>query len=336
MSNKGKTVSIVLCTYNGERYLRQQLDTVVGQTYPLHEVIIQDDGSTDGTMSILAEYQQRYPFVKVLQNEADHGVNGNFFSAMRHATGDLIAICDQDDIWELQKIERMTATIGDALMCSCRTKPFSDDGSQVGYDERTPNYRLPRLLFASVLGHSMLFRRELLDMLPDTRQTYYHTVYDVLLGVTAAACGRIVVCNEILVHQRRYAAATTISVYDFDKRRTPSMANGLYILWWSACHCRMVRPKLKEVFRHRQAMLEAIRGASSAEYRDAIRICQLEGQLGLLSIVQLSMLFVRHRRHLFYTEGKGLVNMARALLYPIMQLYDYRYLIEKTEDQHQQ
>lgn len=322
------TVSIVMCTYNGAQYLSQQLDTIVAQTYPLHEVIIQDDGSTDNTVDIIKMYAERYPIIKFFNNEARHGVNGNFFSAMRRATGDLIAISDQDDLWEHEKISRMVATIGDALMCSCRTKPFSDDGSQVGYDERMPNYRLPRLLFASILGHSTLFRRELLDRIVLT-DNYYHTVYDDILGITAAACGRIVVCNELLVHQRRHAAATTISQYDFDKRRTPSVANGLYILWWSLRHYPSVKQQLATVFRPRQEMLQHIQDASSPAYYDALRICELEGTPGLCSLLRLTRLFVRHRHYLFYSEGHGLVNFARAVLFPVMQIYNYRYLIEK-------
>lgn len=52
------SVSIVLCTYNGARFLREQLDTIVGQTYPLSEIIIQDDGSTDATLGIISEYKK--------------------------------------------------------------------------------------------------------------------------------------------------------------------------------------------------------------------------------------------------------------------------------------
>ena len=56
MDKQIKKVSIVMCTYNGERYLRQQLDTLLTQTYPLHEIIVQDDGSSDNTWRILSEY----------------------------------------------------------------------------------------------------------------------------------------------------------------------------------------------------------------------------------------------------------------------------------------
>ena len=64
-----KRVSVVMCTYNGERYLREQLDSIVQQTYPIYEMIVQDDCSTDETMVIVCDYARRYPFIKVFQNE---------------------------------------------------------------------------------------------------------------------------------------------------------------------------------------------------------------------------------------------------------------------------
>ena len=101
MDKQIKKVSIVMCTYNGERYLRQQLDTLLTQTYPLHEIIVQDDGSSDNTWRILSEYAASHPFIHIFHNEGEHGYNGNFFSAMQRATGDYIAICDQDDLCAL-------------------------------------------------------------------------------------------------------------------------------------------------------------------------------------------------------------------------------------------
>ena len=322
-----KKVSIVMCTFNGMPYLKEQLQTVVMQTYPSIEVIIQDDGSTDGTLDTIKTFQKKYSFIKLYHNDGEHGVNGNFFSAMFRATGDYIAICDQDDIWELNKIEKMMNTIGGQLLCSCRTQPFSEDGSPVGYDSRVPNYRLPRLLYASVLGHSMLFRRSLLNKLPDLSNGYYGTIYDVILGTTAAACGKIEVCNEILVHQRRHANATTVSKYDHEKRRTPSMNNGLYILMWSLLNYRRVRPHICDVFKNRLSLLENIKGAHSEEYKDAVQICQLEGVAGIANMMKLSLLFIKNRHYLFYTEGRGIVNYMRAMLFPIMQAYNYRHLL---------
>ena len=95
-----------MCTYNGAKYLREQLDSILNQTYPIYELIIQDDCSTDDTIRILNEYARRYHIVKVYVNESQKGVTMNFISAIQRAEGDFIAISDQDDIWELQKIEK--------------------------------------------------------------------------------------------------------------------------------------------------------------------------------------------------------------------------------------
>ena len=101
MSEKleGLKISVVMCTYNGANYLCEQLDSLLAQTYPVHEIIVQDDGSQDNTWTIIEKYATRYPQIKPFHNESGlHGINGNFFSAMNRATGDYIAISDQDDI----------------------------------------------------------------------------------------------------------------------------------------------------------------------------------------------------------------------------------------------
>ena len=95
------TVSVVMCTYNGEKYIREQIDSILQQTYSVDEIIIQDDCSTDGTCEVLYEYQQRYAQKQVIRNKRNIGFNPNFFSAIARAKGDYIAIADQDDIWEL-------------------------------------------------------------------------------------------------------------------------------------------------------------------------------------------------------------------------------------------
>lgn len=98
-----KTVSIVMCTYNGEQFLREQLDSILAQTYPIHELIIQDDCSTDHTADIVREYARQYPFIRFHANISNLGFNRNFQDALSKAEGDYIAIADQDDIWYEEK-----------------------------------------------------------------------------------------------------------------------------------------------------------------------------------------------------------------------------------------
>lgn len=155
-------VSVVVCTYNGERYIKEQIDSIIAQTYPIHEIILQDDGSTDGTFAILRDYADRYGNITAWRNESGKGISRNFFSAMRRATGDYIALSDQDDVWEKDKVEcQMEAMLkgGDGkLMCFGRTVPFASGSNvEIRSDARVPNYTLVRLCFANPIpGHTML------------------------------------------------------------------------------------------------------------------------------------------------------------------------------------
>lgn len=103
------TSSVALCTYNGQAYLSEQLDSILSQTRPVSEIIICDDGSTDGTLEILLEYTEKYPeMIKVYRNPENLGYIGNFEKAMSLCTGDIVLLCDQDDRWYKNKTEFIT------------------------------------------------------------------------------------------------------------------------------------------------------------------------------------------------------------------------------------
>lgn len=100
--------SVALCTYNGEKYIRMQLDSILGQTVAVDEIVICDDISTDGTFEILREYQCRHPeTIRLYQNEHSLYTVKNFEKAITASSGDWIFLCDQDDIWKPEKVEIM-------------------------------------------------------------------------------------------------------------------------------------------------------------------------------------------------------------------------------------
>jgi glycosyltransferase involved in cell wall biosynthesis len=101
-----KTVSVAMATYNGARFIREQLDSLARQTVLPAELVITDDGSTDNTLEIVADFAARAPFpVRVERNPENLGFRANFLKAASLCTSDLIAFCDQDDIWLPHKIE---------------------------------------------------------------------------------------------------------------------------------------------------------------------------------------------------------------------------------------
>jgi glycosyltransferase involved in cell wall biosynthesis len=139
-----KKISVVMCTFNGEKYLREQLDSILNQTYPIYEIYIQDDCSTDNTASILKEYQEKFPIISYSVNKENLGVHENFFSAFEKVSGEFIAISDQDDIWLPEKLQKVAEMIGENLLCFSRSIPFSNDGSFFHFDKEIPNYGLER------------------------------------------------------------------------------------------------------------------------------------------------------------------------------------------------
>lgn len=102
-------ISVVLCTYNGTRFLEKQLDSLKNQTVPLDEVIVCDDRSTDGTPDMIREYVKKHGLSgwQIHVNEVNKGYKRNFHDAVAMATGDWIVFADQDDIWHADKLERM-------------------------------------------------------------------------------------------------------------------------------------------------------------------------------------------------------------------------------------
>lgn len=105
-------ISIALCTYNGEKYLRELIDSILVQTIQAQEIIIVDDGSSDGTMSILQEYAKIYDFIKLFPQPKNLGPVMAFKMAISLTQFQLIFLADQDDIWKPNKIEKMVSKVG--------------------------------------------------------------------------------------------------------------------------------------------------------------------------------------------------------------------------------
>lgn len=95
-------ISVAMTTYNGEKYLREQLDSIMNQSTKVDEIIVCDDCSSDMTLDILKEYP-----VKITVNKSNLGFKSNFKKAISLCSGDYILLCDQDDIWDTNKVEEL-------------------------------------------------------------------------------------------------------------------------------------------------------------------------------------------------------------------------------------
>ena len=110
------TVSVVMATYNGEKYIEEQLKSIIEQSYPVTEIIIQDDISQDKTKEIINSFIQSRgveDMIRFYENEHNLGYASNFVTALMKATGDYVLFCDQDDIWLPDRVEKMVRVLSE-------------------------------------------------------------------------------------------------------------------------------------------------------------------------------------------------------------------------------
>lgn len=133
-------ISVVLASYNGEKYIEKQLESFLRQTRPADEVIICDDCSTDRTVEIVSGFIEAHSLKswKLVINSENKGYSINFLDAVNEAAGDLIFMSDQDDVWHADKLEKMAGIMQErpditALCCSCGT--IDSDGERIPIPE---------------------------------------------------------------------------------------------------------------------------------------------------------------------------------------------------------
>ena len=183
-------ISIVMASYNGEKYLRPQLDSLLAQDYPSLEIICVDDASTDDTWALLMSYQAKDARIKIIQQSANQGYIATFEKGIHAATGDLIALADQDDIWISSKISKLFDALGQASLVYSDSELINAQGEKMGQKmsqiKKQIAYNSPLMYTfgAWAPGHSMLFKRDILaTALPFSNWV----THDYLLGF-AATC----------------------------------------------------------------------------------------------------------------------------------------------------
>lgn len=161
--------SVALATYNGEQFLPEQLDSLVRQSRRPDELVVTDDGSSDGTVEVVRHFARSAPFaVHVHANETRLGYGENFLKAASLCQGDLVAFCDQDDVWLAAKLGRMERALRrPGVLLACHDAELVDAklaplGATVRHPRRSP--------FDIVPGCTIAFRRELLEIPVDRRR----------------------------------------------------------------------------------------------------------------------------------------------------------------------
>ncbi|MEO6330487.1 MAG: glycosyltransferase family 2 protein [Ginsengibacter sp.] len=231
-------VSIALCTYNGERFLKKQIDSLLNQTHAKLQIVICDDASEDNTKDILNSYND--PRLKKIFNTKNVGYVKNFQQAIALCDGRFIALCDQDDIWKTNKIEKLLNNIGDALLLFSDSELIDEEDNYLG--KKIADLR--KLYNCNILqgyvwsncvwGHSIFMNRNLIDHALPVPEGAKH---DIWLGFTAACLGKIKYLDEPLTSYRQHEAAETTTLPLKAKARTKQKRYQDYIekLKWIEC-----------------------------------------------------------------------------------------------------
>ena len=215
-----KKISVALTTYNGIKYLEEQLDSLRTQTLKPDEVIIADDNSSDGTPDFCEKYiaQNNLTGWKVIRREKNLGVVENFRQVILQTTGDYIFTCDQDDIWKPEKIQVMCEVLEARpeikLLASNYIPLINNEPAHVPvkYIERDDGkiikYELKNTWLDSLRpGCCFCFRRELLDVLEIFAG--FNNLYDSLLWQRAITSdGLYLLCRRLIIYRRHEGNAT--------------------------------------------------------------------------------------------------------------------------------
>lgn len=227
------TLSIAMCTYNGSRYLDEQLESLLRQTRLPDELVVCDDGSSDATADILSAFAERAPFpVRIHINPVNLGSTKNFERAISLCTGDLIALSDQDDVWLPEKLERaeqmlaqrpeMLGVFSDAHVTDESLRPSNVSlwdavSFDTGRRRRFRNGQAFSVLLQRtvVTGTTFTFRAARRDLiLPIPEQA----VHDAWIALMLAAVGEIAFLEVPLVlyrqHGRNQIGAAKHTVWD--------------------------------------------------------------------------------------------------------------------------
>lgn len=209
--------SVALCTYNGEKFLKEQLDSILNQTVKVDEIVVCDDGSTDATVSILNSYKEAFPFVfRIYQNEKNLRSVKNFEKAISLCENEIIFLSDQDDFWLPEKVEKITPLFRNRKIEAVFSNAFIIDDKGLNINSHTV-WDVPQLtkkanekfdLFETlayigniITGATLVVRKEFCtSSMPFPEISGFH--HDEWLGLISAKSNKLFFLDEKLIKYR--------------------------------------------------------------------------------------------------------------------------------------
>jgi len=205
-------ISVCMATFNGERFIKEQVASILSQIRENDELVISDDRSRDRTVEILKEFKD--PRIKIYMNQGTKGPVSNFRNALIHSTGEYIFLSDQDDIWLPGRVDealKLHQTGYDLVTCNCFL--IDENGQKLTsvpyFNEKHPLKKnfFYNLYENSVYGCCMSFNRKLLlYSLPFPKNIIMHDVWIGMLAKVKYKCGYI---DQCLILYRRHGGTAS-------------------------------------------------------------------------------------------------------------------------------
>ena len=211
-----KKVAILISTYNGEKFIREQLDSLINQTYKNITIIIRDDGSKDNTIKIIKEYQKKYDNIVLFKKE-NIGFINSFFELLSISKEeyDYYAYCDQDDVWMNNKIERAVNFLNKEksnipLLYFSNSDYYSYNMEFMKTAEKNKYYNFRNSLFECVTqGMTMVINNATRKVIVENRpkKCLFHDWWTYMI---CSGMGKVIYDNESLVKYRRHNKSVTV------------------------------------------------------------------------------------------------------------------------------
>lgn len=206
------TVSVAMATYNGQNFLAEQIVSILQQLAEMDELVISDDGSTDGTQDIIKAFSQQDKRIIYVKNMGSHGIIGNFNNAILYCKGDVIFLSDQDDIWMPHKLSRcLSALIEEESDLVIHDGLIVDESLKTVYPSLFKWSGISKNPYKNFIkgtywGCCMAFRASQKDWFYPFPENVCH---DLFLGIMVGLKGKISLCNEPLIKHRFHESNAT-------------------------------------------------------------------------------------------------------------------------------
>ena len=252
-------IDILLASYNGEKYIAEQIESIMGQTYKDFTLIINDDASTDGTCDIIEKYIAEYPErIKLYRSETPSGsAKNNFFSMSRYVTSDYIMFADQDDVWLPNKVELSMEAMeklqskhpNRPLLVHTDLKVVTEDLKcihesfkryvKISYGES--DFTKARLFMENhVTGCTTLMNRKLFELcFRSGLDTTHVRMHDWWIGITAAFFGEIGYVTTPTILYRQHS----------DNSVGAKKATAIWLVAKSLCRLGSIKEEIRKTYR---------------------------------------------------------------------------------------